>query len=54
VSPIDITTTAGYNTFSTALMTGGTPVRVYGVPTAVGAVQGYVVLYYTGSTMPAD
>ncbi len=47
VSPVDITTTAGMNTFTTA-MTAGTPVKVYGIAQAGGTLQGYVVIYYTG------
>ena len=52
VSPVDITTTAGLNQF-TAAMVSGTLVKAYGVPESDGSLQAYVVLYYTG-TMPED
>jgi hypothetical protein len=47
VSPVDITTTAGMNTFTTA-MTAGTPVKVYGIAQSGGTLMGYVVFYFTG------
>jgi hypothetical protein len=47
VSPVDLTTTAGMTTFTTA-MAVGTPVKVYGIAQANGTVMGYVVVYFTG------
>ena len=47
VSPIDITTMSGMNTFVQALVSG-TPVKVFGVPESNGTLEAYVVLYYTG------
>jgi hypothetical protein len=47
LSPVDITTTTGMNTF-TAAMTAGTPVKVYGIAQAGGTLMGYVVIYFTG------
>jgi hypothetical protein len=47
VSPVDITTTSGMTTFTTAL-TANTPVKVYGIAQAGGTIMGYVVFYYTG------
>jgi hypothetical protein len=47
VSPVDLTTMAGMNTFTTA-MSAGTPVKVYGIAQAGGTLMGYVVIYYTG------
>ena len=52
VTPVDITTQAGLAQF-TGAMVAGTPVKVYGVAEADGAVQAYVVLYYTG-TLPMN
>ena len=49
VSPIDITTMSGMNTFVQALVSG-TPVKVFGVPESNGTLQAYVVLYYTGDS----
>jgi len=51
VSPIDITTTSGLETFTQAL-SAGTPVKVFGVPQANATMQAYVVIYFTGDTMP--
>jgi hypothetical protein len=48
VSPIDITTPAGQNSLATCLV-ATEPVRVYAVPTKLGALQGYVLLNYTGT-----
>ncbi len=47
VSPVDLTTMAGMNTFTTA-MNAGTPVKVYGIAQAGGTLMGYAVIYYTG------
>jgi hypothetical protein len=47
VSPVDITTTAGMTTFTSA-MTAGTPVKVYGIAQFNGTLMGYVVFYFTG------
>ncbi|HEX2791756.1 MAG TPA: DUF4382 domain-containing protein [Steroidobacteraceae bacterium] len=47
VSPVDITTMSGMNTFSTA-MTAGTPVKVFGIAQSDGTLMGYVVIYFTG------
>ena len=47
ISPVDITTPAGLVTVA-ANLTATTPVKVYGVPTASGQLQAYVVFYYTG------
>jgi hypothetical protein len=47
VSPVDITTTTGMNTFTTT-MTAGTPVKVYGIAQSGGTLMGYVVIYFTG------
>jgi hypothetical protein len=47
VNPVDISTTAGQNTLSTNLVTG-TLVKVYGVPQANGAINAYVLTYFTG------
>jgi hypothetical protein len=33
-------------------LASGSPVRVYGVPVASGMLQGYVVLFYTGTLLP--
>ncbi len=51
ISPVDITTSAGLSTLANAL-TAGTPVRVFGIPQANGAIQAYVLTYFTG-TQPA-
>ncbi len=51
VSAVDITTSAGQNTITNSLVSG-TPVKVFGVPQANGAIKAYVVVYFTG-TMPA-
>jgi hypothetical protein len=47
LSPVDITTPTGMNTFTTA-MTAGTPVKVYGIAQSGGTLMGYVVIYFTG------
>ncbi|HWW19565.1 MAG TPA: DUF5666 domain-containing protein [Steroidobacteraceae bacterium] len=47
ISPLDIGTSSGLNTFTTAL-SAGTPVKVYGIPQADGTLNAYVVTYFTG------
>ncbi len=54
VSPVDITTASGLTAFENALMASGTLVKVFAVPTPTGSLQAYVILYYSGSTMPAS
>jgi hypothetical protein len=54
VSPVDITTAAGLTTFENALMASGTLLKVFAVPTPSGALQAYVLFYYSGSLMPAN
>ncbi len=51
LSPVDITTSAGLNTMTNGL-TAGAPVKVYGVPQADGTLKAYLLVYYTGTTMP--
>jgi Domain of unknown function (DUF4382) len=51
VSPIDITTASGLSTFTQALV-AGTPVKVFGVPQSNATLQAYVVIYFTGDTLP--
>jgi hypothetical protein len=53
VSSIDISTPGGLATFSAAL-TAGTPIKMYGVPQSNGTLNGYVLVYFTGSTMPSS
>jgi hypothetical protein len=53
VSREDITTTAGLTAMTNGL-TNGAPVKVYGIPTSGGTLQAYVLMYYTGTTMPAQ
>ena len=48
ISSVDITTTAGQNTV-TSNVVPGTPVKVFGVPQASGAIKTYVLFYYTGT-----
>jgi len=47
VSRVDITTSAGLATLTTGLAAGA-PVKVYGVPQANGALNAYVLSYFTG------
>ncbi len=47
VSPVDVTTSAGQGTLTTNLV-ATTPVKVYGIPQASGAINAYVVTYFTG------
>jgi len=51
VSPVDISTSAGLVTLTTAL-TAGEPVEVYGVPQGDGSLRADVLTYFTGD-MPA-
>jgi Domain of unknown function (DUF4382) len=51
VSPIDIATAGGLSTFTQALV-AGTPVKVFGVPQSNATLQAYVVVYFTGDTLP--
>jgi hypothetical protein len=53
ISPVDITTSSGLATLTNGLAAGAL-VKVYGVPEANGALQAYVLTYYTGTTMPSD
>jgi hypothetical protein len=53
LSPVDVTTSAGLNTLTNGLTTGA-PVKVYGVPQADGTLKAYVLVYFTGTTMPAS
>jgi len=53
ISPVDITTGGGLNTFQTS-MVGGTPIKIAGVPLASGHLQAYVIFYFTGNTLPAS
>jgi hypothetical protein len=48
ISSVDITTTAGQNTVTNNVVPG-TPVKVFGVPQASGAIKTYVLFYYTGT-----
>ncbi|MGH8133345.1 MAG: DUF4382 domain-containing protein [Steroidobacteraceae bacterium] len=55
VSPVDISTSSGLATLTTAL-TAGTPVKVWGIPQPAGtqmsgALKAYVLVYFTG-TLP--
>jgi Domain of unknown function (DUF4382) len=48
VSPIDITTSSGLSTLTSAL-SAGTAVKVYGTPQTDGTLRAYVLLYFTGT-----
>jgi hypothetical protein len=52
ISPVDITTSSGLSTLSSALV-AGSQVKVYGTPQADGTYRAYVLLYFT-ATDPAD
>ena len=52
VSPIDITTSSGLSTLTSALA-AGTQVKVYGTPQSDGTYKAYVLMYFT-NTEPAD
>ena len=47
VSPVDVTTQAGQTTLTTNLV-ANTPAKVYGIPQASGAINAYVLTYFTG------
>lgn len=51
-SPIDVTTSSGLNTLTSALTTG-TMVKIYGTPQSDGTFKAYVLLYFT-NTEPAS
>jgi hypothetical protein len=53
ISSIDITTSTGLGTLTTAL-TSATPVKVYGVPQSDGTLKAYAIAYFTGTTMPSQ
>ena len=53
ISREDITTSAGLTAMTNGLANGAI-VKVFGVPTSSGTLQAYVLMYYTGSTMPAQ
>ena len=53
ISREDITTSAGLTAMTNGLVNGAI-VKVYGVPTSSGTLQVYVLMYYTGSTLPAE
>jgi hypothetical protein len=53
VSPIDLTTTSGLSSFTGALV-AGTPIKAFGVPQASGHLMAYVLIYYTGDTLPGQ
>ena len=50
VTPQDLTSSAGLNAVSQALV-NGTMVKAFGIPQADGTIKGYVLFYYTG-TLP--
>jgi hypothetical protein len=52
ISPIDITTSSGLDTLTSALV-AGTQVKVYGTPQTDGTYKAYVLMYFT-NTEPAD
>jgi hypothetical protein len=47
ISPVDVTTSAGLQTFTNGL-SAGTPVKVYGIPQPDGTLKSYVIAYFTG------
>lgn len=51
-NPIDVTTSSGLNTLTSAL-TAGTMVKIYGTPQADGTFKAYVLLYFS-NTEPAS
>jgi Domain of unknown function (DUF4382) len=53
VSPEDITTQAGLAALTSGLVVGA-PVKVYSVPQSDGTLKAYVLVYFTGSQMPAS
>lgn len=52
ISPVDITTSGGLSTLTSALA-AGTQVKVYGTPQTDGTCKAYVLMYFT-NTEPAD
>ena len=52
ISPIDITTSSGLSTLTSALA-AGPQVKVYGTPQTDGTYKAYVLMYFT-NTEPAD
>ncbi len=52
ISPIDITTSSGLSTLTSALA-AATQVKVYGAPQTDGTCKAYVLMYFT-NTEPAD
>ncbi len=52
ISPVDITTSGGLSTLTSALA-AGTQVKVYGTPLTDGTYKAYVLMYFT-NTEPAD
>ena len=53
ISREDITTSAGLTAMTNGLANGAI-VKIFGVPTSSGTLQAYVLMYYTGSTMPTE
>jgi hypothetical protein len=53
VSQVDVTTQAGLTILTNALANVGTPVKVYGVPLPDASMKAYVLIYFTGATLPA-
>ena len=53
ISREDITTSAGLTAMTNGLVNGAI-VKVYGVPNSSGTLQAYVLMYYTGSTLPTE
>jgi hypothetical protein len=51
ITPQDITNSTVLASVQTAINIPNTPVKVFGVPTLNGAIQAYVLFYYTG-TLP--
>jgi hypothetical protein len=49
ITPLDISTGSGQTTLSAALVANKTRVKVFGVPESGGAIQAYVLFYYTGT-----
>jgi len=49
INPVDISTGTGQTALSAALVPNKTRVKVFGVPESGGAIQAYVLFYYTGT-----
>lgn len=47
ISPVDITTSAGFATLTHGLVIGA-PLKVYGIPQSDGTLKSYVLVYFTG------